>query len=138
MIARPICLASVLLCLSLAAARAQGGLYTVEQAKKGEAAYDANCATCHGAELRSADREVPSLTDRWFRNGWVGKTVGEKFETIREAMPPREPRSLSDQVYLDIMAYILRFNKIPAGSQALTPDLPALRQLVIPVPPGPT
>jgi quinoprotein glucose dehydrogenase len=131
-----ICLASVLLYLSTTVAQAQVGLYTEEQAKKGEAAYDANCATCHGATLQSGDREVPPLTGRAFTSGWVGKSVGEKFEMVRDTMPPREPHSLVDQMYLDIVAYILRFNKIPAGNQALTPDLPALQQLVIPAPAG--
>jgi quinoprotein glucose dehydrogenase len=124
-------LSLLLIFLPIGAANAQGGLFTEEQAKKGEAAYDANCATCHGEELRSADREVPNLVDRWFRSGWVGKTVAEKFEQIRDTMPPKEPHSLDDQVYLDIVAYILRFNKIPAGNQALVPG-PALKQLTIP------
>jgi quinoprotein glucose dehydrogenase len=131
---RRVSLASFLLFVLMSTAHAQGGLYTEEQAKKGEAAYNSNCATCHGSELRSTDREVPHLSDRWFRSGWVGRTVAEKFETIRDTMPPREPHSLDDQVYLDIVAYILRFNKIPAGNQALTPD-PALKQLVVPAPP---
>jgi quinoprotein glucose dehydrogenase len=126
-------LASLLIFLSISAAHAQGGLYTEDQAKKGEAAYDANFSTCHGSELRSADREVPNLVDRWFRSGWVGKTVAEKFEMIRDTMPPKEPHSLADQVYLDIVAYILRFNKIPGGNQALMPG-PALKQLTIPAP----
>ena len=129
------CVVSFLLCLLTVAAHAQDGLYTVEQAKKGEEAYNSNCATCHGSELRSTDREVPHLSDRWFRSGWVGKTVAETFEAIRDTMPPKEPHSLGDQVYLDIVAYILRFNKIPAGQRALTPDL-ALKQLVVPAPPG--
>jgi cytochrome c len=137
MLSHQIRLASILLCLSIVSAHAQGGMYTEEQAKKGEAAYDANCATCHGTSLLSGDREVPPLTGRAFTSGWIGKTVGEKFEIVRDTMPPREPHSLEDQVYLDIVAYILRFNKIPAGNQALTPDLSALRELVIPAPAGP-
>lgn len=128
-------LGSLLILLSISAADAQGGLYTEEQARKGEAAYDANCATCHGAELRSADREVPNLSDRWFRSGWIGKTVAEKFEMIRDTMPPKEPHSLDDQVYLDIVAHILRFNKIPAGEKTLVPGS-GLKQLTIPAPPG--
>jgi mono/diheme cytochrome c family protein len=135
--ARPLCLASILLAVSIVLAKAQDGLYTAEQAKRGEAAYDANCATCHGGDLRSSDREVPNLSDRWFRSGWVGKTVAEKFKAIRETMPPKEPGSLGDQVYLDILAYILQFNRIPAGNHALTADLPALKQLVVPTPPSP-
>jgi hypothetical protein len=69
-------------------------------------------------------------------SGWVGKTVAEKFEVTRDTMPPKEERSLDDQVYLDIVTYILRFNKIPAGNQALTPDLRILKQIVISTPPG--
>ena len=96
------------------------GVFTEEQAKKGEAAYNANCASCHGAELRSSDREIPHLTDKSFQFSWVGKTIAEKFEYIRDTMPPREEHSLEDQVYLDIVAYILRFNKVPAGSKMIS------------------
>jgi mono/diheme cytochrome c family protein len=116
-------------------AHAQAGLFTPEQARRGEAAYNKNCATCHGAELRPGDREVTPLADKAFKSGWVGKTVAEKFEVTRDTMPPEEKNSLGDQVYLDIITYILRFNKIPAGDQELKPDLSVLRQTVIPAPP---
>jgi mono/diheme cytochrome c family protein len=109
--------------------------FTAEQARRGEAAYNKNCATCHGAELRPGDREVTPLTDKAFKAGWVGKTVAEKFEVTRDTMPPEEKNSLGDQVYLDIVTYILQFNKVPAGGQELKPDLSALRQIVIPAPP---
>jgi mono/diheme cytochrome c family protein len=110
------------------------GVFTKEQAAKGQAAYNANCASCHGMELRSADREVPRLSDSGFKFSWVGKTVGEKFELIRDTMPLKEERSLGDQVYLDILTYILQFNKIPAGSQELKPDLEVLKQITIAAP----
>ena len=120
---------AVLFC-GIGVAQAQPGLFTEEQARRGEAAYNKNCATCHGADLRSADREVSGLTDRAFKSGWVGKTVAEKFEVTRDTMPPEEKRSLDDQLYLDIVTYILRFNKLPAGGQELKPDLSVLRQIV--------
>lgn len=107
------------------------GVFTVDQAKNGAAAYSANCASCHGAELRSTDREIPHLTDKSFQFSWVGKTVGEKFELVRDTMPPKEERSLDDQVYLDIVTYILQFNKAPTGSQPLKPDLQALKRITI-------
>ena len=116
-------------------AQAQPGLFTEEQARRGEAAYDKHCATCHGSELRSGDREVTPLTDKAFKTGWVGKTVAEKFEVTRDTMPPEEKNSLGDQVYLDIVTYILKFNKVPAGGQELKPDLARLRQTLIPPPP---
>src|SRR4051812_5936936 len=95
-------LAPIMLLICVAGSVQAQGVFTVEQAKRGATAYNSNCATCHGAELRSADREVPSLSDKSFKFSWTGKTVGEKFELIRDTMPPEEKRSLADQVYLDI------------------------------------
>ena len=112
------------------------GVFTAEQAKDGAVAYNANCAICHGEQLRSTDREVPHLTDKSFQFNWVGKTIADQFKNVRDTMPPREVRSLDDQVYLDIVAYILSFNKVPAGSQRLEPDLLKLKQIVIAAPPG--
>jgi mono/diheme cytochrome c family protein len=112
------------------------GVFTADQAKNGASAYDANCATCHGAELRSTDREIPNLSDKSFKFSWVGKTIGETFELVRDTMPPKEEHSLGDQVYLDIVTYILQFNKAPAGNQPLKPDLQILKQITIAAPPG--
>ena len=117
-----------------AAKSTASGVFSNEQAKSGEAAYSANCVTCHGAELRSTDREVPHLSDKSFKFGWIGKTIAEKFEFVRDTMPPKEEHSLSDQVYLDIVTYILKFNKVPAGNQELKPDLGILKQITIAAP----
>ena len=51
-------------------------------------------------------------------------------------MPPKEEHSLSDQVYLDIVTYILKFNKVPAGDQELKPDLEILKQITVAAPPA--
>src|SRR5437868_6557004 len=64
------------------------GVFTDEQAKNGESAYQARCASCHGADLHSTDSEAPDLTDASFKTGWGGKTLAERFETIRGTMPP--------------------------------------------------
>jgi mono/diheme cytochrome c family protein len=133
-------LASFILFCAIGAADAQEikststGVFTEEQARRGAVAYNANCASCHGAELRSTDREIPNLSDKSFKFSWVGKTIAEKFEIVRNTMPPKEERSLEDQVYLDIVAYILQFNKIPSGHQSLKPDLQILTQIVISAP----
>jgi mono/diheme cytochrome c family protein len=111
------------------------GVFTEEQAKKGGVAYNANCAACHGSELLSTDREVSNLTGNTFQR-WIGKTVADLFEVTRDTMPPKDERSLDNQIYLDIVAYILRFNKIPAGSEELKPEVQRLRQITIAKPPG--
>src|SRR5439155_22589279 len=110
------------------------GVFTAEQAKNGERTYQARCAGCHGADLHAVDPEAPDLTEGGFKFGWLGKTVANRFQNIRIAMPVGAPGSLDDQVYLDIVAYILAFNGAPAGNQKLLPDLPALERIVITAP----
>src|SRR5215470_20285154 len=110
------------------------GVFTEEQAKKGEAAYQRVCASCHGTDLHSTEAEAPDLTEGAFKFGWQGKTVAERFDTIRKTMPPQRAGSLDDQTYLDIVTYILRFNNVPSGNQTLQPDLDKLKQIVIAVP----
>jgi S-disulfanyl-L-cysteine oxidoreductase SoxD len=112
------------------------GIFTAEQAKNGEAAFQAKCATCHGADMHSTEPEAPDLTEGAFRFGWQGKTVANRFEEIRGTMPYGNARSLDDQTYIDIVAYILAFNGIPSGNQKLEPDVPVLEKIVIEVPGG--
>jgi cytochrome c len=106
------------------------GVFTEEQAQRGAMAYNKNCAACHGSALRSTDREVPNLTGESFKR-WVGGTLGQKFEMVRDTMPPRDERSLPDEVYLDILTFILRANKVPAGSRELKPEQETLKQITI-------
>jgi cytochrome c553 len=107
------------------------GIFTAEQAKNGERAYQARCASCHGADLRSTDPEAPDLTEGIFQFGWKGKTLAEMFEQTRSTMPLRNARSLDDQTYVDILAYILQFNGAPSGNQKLEPDPSTLQQILI-------
>src|SRR5437667_6138940 len=81
------------------------GVFTAEQAKNGERVYQAQCATCHGADLHSTEPEAPDLTDGAFKFGWRGKTIADRFDQIRSTMPPNKSRSLDDQTYVDIIAY---------------------------------
>jgi mono/diheme cytochrome c family protein len=110
------------------------GVFTEEQAKKGETAYQRVCASCHGADLHSTEPEAPDLTEGAFKFGWQGKSIADRFEIIRNTMPPGRGGSLDDQTYLDIVTYILRFNNIPAGNQALQSNINTLKQIIISVP----
>jgi cytochrome c553 len=112
----------------------ESGVFTAEQAKSGERAFQAKCATCHGADLHSTEPEAPDLTEAAFRFGWQGKTIANRYEQIRSSMPYGNAGSLDDQTYIDIVAYILQFNGIPSGNQKLEPDVPALAKIVIAVP----
>ena len=131
--------ATLLLSCGLSVAHAQtrstsSGVFTAEQAKDGESTFQARCASCHGSDLQSTDSEAPDLTGPNFKFGWKGKTIAERFETIRSTMPPGTSRSLDDQAYLDIVTFILQFNGIPAGNQKLKPDMSILERIVVEVP----
>ena len=110
------------------------GVFTADQAKNGERMFQARCAACHGSDLHATDPEAPDLTKDGFKLGWVGKTVANRFRNIRIAMPAGAPGSLDDQTYIDIVAYILQFNGMPAGNEKLMTDLNALEKMVIRAP----
>lgn len=124
--------AAALLMLLLVAALAAGaqdasgpsiwnGVFTAAQAKRGNDSYQASCSSCHGGDLHATDPEAVDLTGPAFRARWNGKTLGERFETVRDTMPPGNPNTLGDKTYVDILAYILQANEFPAGNQELVP-----------------
>lgn len=106
------------------------GVYTPEQAKRGEEVYVTHCSTCHGAKLEGVE-DAPSLTGKSFLDGWDGLTLGALFEKVRKKMPRDNPGQLSRQQYLDVVAYVLSANKIPEGKAELPQELESLRLIRI-------
>jgi mono/diheme cytochrome c family protein len=98
------------------------GVFTAAQAKRGETAYQASCSGCHGSDLRATDAEAVDLTGPAFRAKWNGKTLEERFETIRDTMPLGNANTLGDKTYMDVLAFILQFNDFPPGNQELVPE----------------
>ena len=98
------------------------GAFTAAQAKRGDDAYQASCSGCHGSDLRATDAEAVDLTGPAFRAKWNGKTLEERFETIRGTMPLGNGNSLGDKTYMDILAFILQSNDFPPGNQELVPE----------------
>jgi S-disulfanyl-L-cysteine oxidoreductase SoxD len=104
------------------------GVYTAQQAKRGEAAYARECAMCHGATLKERDG-APPLADPEFLAQWNGFSAGDLFERIRRTMPTSQPGKLSAQEYADILAHILGANQFPAGGTELDSRTERLRQI---------
>ena len=94
------------------------GVYTKEQATRGEALYSAQCASCHGADLAGAEM-APALTGIEFSNNWNGLPLRDLFERIRTTMPQNDPQSLSGQQTADILAFVLSSGSYPAGQAEL-------------------
>ena len=109
------------------------GVFTAAQAKRGDEAYQANCASCHGSDLHATDAEAVDLTGPAFRARWNGRTLADRFETIRDTMPRADPNSLGDKTYMDILAFLLQFNDFPPGNQELVPET-AKRIVIAPKP----
>lgn len=96
------------------------GVYGDLQAARGGAVYDAACSGCHRGDL--AGNSGPALKEQRFAREFAGKDLKTLFTRIATTMPRNAPGSLGDNVYLDIVAHLLRENGFPAGSHDLTAD----------------
>ena len=92
------------------------GWFTGEQAERGEDAYRQHCAECHGEDLQGD----PPLVGDGFLGGY--ETVGALFDYTREQMPQGDEGSLEDDVYADVIAFILAANEFPSGDEELDGD----------------
>jgi mono/diheme cytochrome c family protein len=92
------------------------GVYTEAQAAQGRAPYEESCSRCHAPDL--SGNVGTSLKGDTFIRDWGGKTVGAFYERIRTTMPRGNPQSLSDDAYLNIVAYVLQVNGFPPDPMA--------------------
>ena len=104
------------------------GVYTEEQAKRGEEMYRKECATCHGDTLVGGGGAAP-LAGGTFLSNWNGLTVGDLFERIRKTMPQGALGKLSKQQDADVLAYLLSFNKFPVGKAELQKQVEFLKEI---------
>jgi len=122
--------------LSAAAIAAQAsrsvwdGVYSAEQAQRGEALYTRQCARCHGAQLTGGEA-APPLAGGDFLSNWNGLSVGDLFERVRISMPADRPGQLTREQNADILAHILRANQFPAGKSELEQQAEVLKQIRI-------
>jgi len=106
------------------------GVYTREQANRGDAQYSKACASCHLADL-SGEHTAPPLAGDTFIQQYVGLTVADLFERIRTTMPQNAIGSLSDAACLDVVAFLLQANGFRSGAEPLPNDVDALRHIAI-------
>ena len=112
-------LAAALLAIAQDASRSVwDGVYTDEQAKRGQPVYNKHCASCHGDQL-SGGEQAPPLAGGEFLSNWDGLPLGDLFERIRRSMPQDHPGTLSRQQNADILAYMLAVNRFPVGKTEL-------------------
>jgi mono/diheme cytochrome c family protein len=93
------------------------GWYTSEQAAAGSKAYKKNCANCHGATLRGG--MGPALVGKPFWRAYGGKKVSTLWSSVHTQMPMMAPGSVAATNSVNIMAFLLQKNGVPAGATPL-------------------
>jgi mono/diheme cytochrome c family protein len=106
------------------------GIYTEEQATRGEALYGEHCVKCHGATLQGNGEGALPLTGATFKSTWNGVSMGAMFDRVRLSMPQDKPSTMTRQQVADLLAFILRANKFPAGKDELARQTDLLNAIV--------
>ena len=106
------------------------GAYTDEQAKRGEAASNKLCTSCHGPDL-SGGEAGPTLVGAEFVATWTGLSAADFYDRVHATMPADAPCTMTPQQTSDVTAYVLKLNKYPAGQTELPTDVAALKNIMI-------
>jgi len=104
------------------------GVYTDDQAKRGEPLYRKECAACHG-DMLTGGESAPPLTGGAFLANWNGLTMADLFDRIRKTMPQSNPGRLTRQQDADILSFLLNVNKFPAGKTELYRQSEMLKEI---------
>jgi mono/diheme cytochrome c family protein len=106
------------------------GIYTDEQAARGETLYADQCAKCHGDTL-GGQESAPALTGATFYSNWEGEMLEPLFDRLRTTMPLDKPGSLSRAQNADILAHMLKAGGFPAGATPLNAQAGAMAAITI-------
>ena len=112
---------------------ANDGVFTADQATKGDAVYKEQCAACHGDNLEGSG-PMPPLAGKDFLTNWQGKTVADLFEKTQTSMPATAPGTLTPEQTAHLMAYMLSVSKYPAGSNPMPDKMDDLKAITIDAP----
>lgn len=112
------------------------GVYTNAQAERGRSVYAEQCTDCHGRALEGA-YESHTLVGDEFTSNWEGQPLLALLNRIRITMSGAEPGTMSGKIpkpltreqTADLVAFILWFNKVPAGKTELSTKAEVLQQI---------
>jgi len=103
------------------------GVYTAAQAERGEVVFKSRCASCHTPGY---------FTDENFYTNYADKPLWQLFDVVSDSMPEDDPGSLKIEQYADVIAFLLKLNKFPAGQADLPIDKDALSEILMEKPSG--
>ena len=133
---REVVIAAALIVWVTALPHAQGartvrdGVYTDAQAARGQAIYQKQCVSCHGAKLEGL--QGPPLLADVFVSHWQTQPLSDLAGKIRNTMPAGASGTLTPQQSVDLVAFILKSGGFPAGKTDLASDEATLAKITWP------
>lgn len=112
---------------------ANDGVFTSTQVDVGVAMYNQHCVACHGKNLQGTEGGSTLVGERFIER-WRDSTTWSLFRLTKNTMPKTNPRSLDDESYAAIVAYILQSNGFSPGSTRLATDEKMLASIQIGTP----
>jgi len=98
------------------------GIFTAEQAQRGEGLFNQHCTRCHS---------IQEFTGRSFETLWVGTPTAALYLRIANTMPLDQPGSLGTVQSTALLAHILQENGMPPGDVPLEADLEFLTSILV-------
>ena len=133
---RQVVIAAALIVWMTSLTHAQGartvrdGVYTDAQAVRGQAIYQKQCVSCHGAKLEGL--QGPPLIADVFVSHWHTQPLSDLAGKIRNTMPAGATGTLTPQQSVDLVAFILKSGGFPAGKTDLAADEATLGKITWP------
>jgi mono/diheme cytochrome c family protein len=98
------------------------GIYTESQVERGEETYYASCVNCHPRGTYAGQS---------FKTNWGGRPLFDLYDWVLNKMPKNDPGTLTPEQSVDVIAYILKENGLPAGKTKMPADEDALKAIRI-------
>ena len=98
------------------------GIYTPDQALRGQDAFELHCLRCHETDIDAANPDA-RFRGHMFMERWREYDLVSLYDFIRLTMPRRDPGSLSDATYVDIVAHVMMVNAFPPGPRELDTEV---------------
>jgi len=86
------------------------GVFTAEQVEAGKVTFKDICSDCHNPEY---------FTGEQFMAQWANKPLFDLYQMVSVSMPSEEPGSLTKEQYAGVIALLLQWNGVPAGTAKL-------------------
>ena len=114
------------------------GVYSEAQARRGQELYQDICGSCHRDDLQGGGSEAgaPALEGSIFTTQWQDRPLVDLFLAIGTTMPQNAPDSLTPQIVIDVVSFLLEANGVPAGVTELPAQLAPLEQILFTAEPG--